>query len=593
MFKKNVTENWDYALTIKAIIITLFALLTSMSVSAQQLPSAGQELERERQREEQRKLPSFPSEIIEPAKPTRPISDAGVKIPVISFVFTGEMSVFPESVLQAQVADAIGKELSLKELKSIVARIETLYTEHGYFLSQAIIPPQDATEGTIRLEIIEGYRDESPAGLQIEGENLRIHPEKIRAIIKSALPSNQPVQQLALERGVLLIKNLSGVDAEINLDQGGKPGTTRLILDVKESPMIAASAGVDNTGSRLLGSTRVNLSMNVSNPMGWGEQLTANAAKSLGTGSLDYLSLGYSHPLGSRGLRLGLNYNHLNYNVGKEFTSLNASGSSNAWGVDARYPVILNRLNNLSLLGGMDYKLSEEKTGSIKTGASKIISKRIGLGASHVDEFWNGGITEGMITYHWGDLDLSEVASSLAADQAATGPHTHGQYSKIEWNLRRTQRTTDNFFIVADIRGQTALDNLGSSEKIQLGGPSGVRAYPGGEASGDSGYITTLEGQYTVKSAAKYGDARLIFFYDWGHIQKYHTASNLVMTTPNSYNLHGYGIGIKVTQQNSYDISLTWARRTGKNPARDAVTGNDADGSRDLDRFWITALYNF
>ncbi len=94
----------------------------------------------------------------------------------------------------------------------------------------------------------------------------------------------------------------------------------------------------------------------------------------------------------------------------------------------------------------MDYKLSEEKTGSIKTGASKIISKRIGLGASHVDEFWNGGITEGMITYHWGDLDLSEVASSLAADQAVTGPHTHGQYSKIEWNLRRTQRTTDNFF---------------------------------------------------------------------------------------------------------------------------------------------------
>ncbi len=147
--------------------------------------------------------------------------------------------------------------------------------------------------------------------------------------------------------------------------------------------------------------------------------------------------------------------------------------------------------------------------------------------------------------------------------------------------------------MVMNIRGQTAFGNLGSPEKFQLGGPTGVRAYPGGEASGDSGYIGTLEGQYNIGSVAKLGNLQLITFYDWGHIRQYHTASNLLMTTPNSYHLHGYGIGVKISSKDQYDVSLTWARRTGKNPTRDPVTANDSDGSHDLDRFWMTALYQF
>ncbi len=170
--------------------------------------------------------------------------------------------------------------------------------------------------------------------------------------------------------------------------------------------------------------------MELNNPTGRGEQFIANAAKSLGTGKMNYLSLEYSQPVGSRGLRLGINYSYLNYDVGKEFTSLDASGSGRAWSFDATYPLIRSRLSNLTLQGGLDYKSLESTTSGITTSGSEVAAGRIGLNASHVDEFWSGGITEVGMTLHRGDFDLSKVAASLAMDQAANGPHAHGNTVK-------------------------------------------------------------------------------------------------------------------------------------------------------------------
>ena len=50
------------------------------------------------------------------------------------------------------------------------------------------------------------------------------------------------------------------------------------------------------------------------------------------------------------------------------------------------------------------------------------------------------------------------------------------------------------------MRGQLAFDNLDSSEKMELGGAYGVRAYPEGEAFGDEGYIATAEARLMLDS---------------------------------------------------------------------------------------------
>ena len=53
----------------------------------------------------------------------------------------------------------------------------------------------------------------------------------------------------------------------------------------------------------------------------------------------------------------------------------------------------------------------------------------------------------------------------------------------------------------ASLRGQQASKNLDSSEKFSLGGPYGVRAYACGEASGDEGWLGSLELRHGITSS--------------------------------------------------------------------------------------------
>jgi len=80
---------------------------------------------------------------------------------------------------------------------------------------------------------------------------------------------------------------------------------------------------------------------------------------------------------------------------------------------------------------------------------------------------------------------------------------------------------------------------------------------------------------------------QLVAFYDWGWIRQNHDSSNLVMETPNSYNLKGFGFGLNMGKPEQVDFNLAWARRIGNNPDANAQ-GEDADGSRRLGRIWAS-----
>jgi hemolysin activation/secretion protein len=138
---------------------------------------------------------------------------------------------------------------------------------------------------------------------------------------------------------------------------------------------------------------------------------------------------------------------------------------------------------------------------------------------------------------------------------------------------------------------QRANRNLDSSEKLNLGGASGVRAYPGAEGSGADGQTLSLEARWRLPSGLNFS-----VFYDWGQI----TAVNHVNTAPsgaeltplNAYSLHGYGVSVSWAAPFGAQVKGTWARRLGSNPNPTAA-GLDQDGSLDLDRFWLTASLPF
>ena len=67
---------------------------------------------------------------------------------------------------------------------------------------------------------------------------------------------NGEVTQQGLERGLLNFNDTPGVAGTITLEPGDEPGTTKIILDVVEGPLLSGSVTVDNYGSRYTGEIR-------------------------------------------------------------------------------------------------------------------------------------------------------------------------------------------------------------------------------------------------------------------------------------------------------------------------------------------------
>ena len=71
-----------------------------------------------------------------------------------SWIITGATR-FSETELAKSLNLFIGKPMKFSDLSKISAVIEKKYEIEGN-LARAIIPPQDVTEGTVRVEVVEG-----------------------------------------------------------------------------------------------------------------------------------------------------------------------------------------------------------------------------------------------------------------------------------------------------------------------------------------------------------------------------------------------------------------------------------------------------
>ena len=571
----------------------VFSFFVMSSSYSQQIPNAGQELRKQQQQKSFKSLPTIIPDVASPVEEIKKKSKNETTIHVKKFILTGEIAVFYRQQLYALLDEHIGKKMTLSELFEVIDQLTLYYRSRDYMLAKALLLPQDITEGVITIEIQEGKLDEDQNGVIINNKGDRLNVDFVKKIFNQAVKPGSVIRTDKLERGVLLINDLPGVTTSVNLEPGSMIGTTRAVLDVTEDSLFNSKIAWDNTGSRLTGAYKGSIQTDINNLSGYGDQISAIYQGSLDGGAFHYTNISSTIPIGYSGLKLGGSFQYLAYEAGKEFKDIDSKGDAYQWGINAEYPLIRSRKTNLWMQGGFIQKILSDETLGTSTNHKFLNIGSLGLVATHVDNYWGGGYTQGSLTAFYGANDLTGLQSSFQADQSATGAHTDGNFAKLSFNLRRIQKGTDDFNLIANISGQIASKNLSSSEKFQLGGATGVRAYPSGEASGDHGVLINIDGIYTLIRNTWFGDINFIGFYDWGRIQQFENSDNLILSSPNNYNLSGYGFGLKAGIPGRFDINLTVARRIGNNPAKDIVTGKDSDGSLDETRFWFSTSLLF
>ena len=525
--------------------------------------------------------PSVPP-IISGAEPVTPSDKAGPRFHVSGFKISG-VTAFPNDELQKLLSDLTTKDVSLGELQQALDRLSGHYRQHGYFVARAYLPAQDIQDGIVAITILEGTVSEivvKPTG------KLRLSTTLIERTMRKALPADAVVRAEPIERGLLLMYDLPGIEARSTLSPGNEVGTSTLTIDVSEGPLISGSADADNFGSRYSGKNHIGGMVSLNNPSGIGDQLTLRAAQALDTSNA---RLRYQIPVGVSGLKLGVEYAATQYALCCEFAALDANGHARELVGNALYPIVRSR--NYNLFGTLSYGRQRffNSANNVTTSNSRLESTTLALRGNNQDSFGEGGMTDFNLSVTDGQLNLDGVAADLAQD--AVTARTHGHYQKTNYVLARQQRLSNSVSVKGGVSGQFASKNLNSAEKFVLGGINGVRAYPTGEASGDEGWLATGEIAYQLNTSLEFSG-----FIDHGevvvHKNLWPGANAGAPFIKNRYALSGAGVGLKWSRPSNYLLRAILAFPVGDNPGRDAK-GHDADGKQAGSRLWLQAIKQF
>lgn len=546
----------------KSRLLTV-ALLAAGQPAFAQIPSAGGQLQQ---------IPPVPiAPRAEPAltiqaAPVTPDADpAGPAIRISALRISGE-TLFDEPTLIAASGFVPGQEMNLFALRAAAARIAGYYKARGYFLAQAYLPSQDVQDGTITIAVIEG-RYGAVAVTDHAGLRPGIAEGVLRGLDAGDLIANAP-----LERRLLLLSDIPGVVARGTLAPGTQVGTSDLTVDLAPGRSIDGSIEADNAGNRYTGAYRGGGTINFNNAAGIGDMLSLRVLAS--TSGLAYGRASYQAPIGN--LTLGAAFAYFRYDLGREFKQLDASGDAQIASLYASYPLIRSRRANLYATGTFDAKWFDDRIDLVATRSRKASQiGTIGLNGDTRDHLGGGGFNIFTIGASLGNLTLRNPLER-AAD--ALTARSDGRFARMQGSFARLQTVSGPLSLYGAVRGQVAFDNLDTSEKMELGGAYGVRAYPEGEAYGDTGYIATGEVRLMVSDWAHSfpGRVQLFGFVDAGQVDYAHRPW---FAGRNTETRSGFGGGVAWMTPGDFTLKGSYARKIGDTRA---TSGPDRDG-----RFWF------
>lgn len=543
-------------------VTAICLLLASPSAFAAQQPDAGNVLKNTQENE--LKAPNTVPTNITIQEGNQPSSTTGGEtLSVAKFHIIGQ-DVFPEAELTALLTTSVGKQRTLGELGEDAACISRYFRDHGYLMARAFIPAQESKDGELAIEVVVGRYG------QIDIRNhSRLATSYIQSVV-SPLKSGEYIRQDNLERVLLLLGDHAGVSFKNTMAPGKEAGTADLILEVTDGTSMTGQVYSDNWGNRFTGDIRGGLNVTLNNPGTIGDSLMLGG---LYTGSgLNNWSAAYSLPTGPEGARFGVSYSRVSYLLGENYTDLHASGISKTTSVYETYPLLRSRSKNLNIRLSYDHKeLNDQTVNSDSKKQANAIT--FSVNGDYRDQAGDG------ITGF--DLGVSSGHLNLNSEYARTSDamtQTAGDYTKTTLSIMRQKYLNSRLNYSLFLTSQLASKNLDSSEKLSLGGASGVRAYPQGEASGDTGYLVTGELRWNMPSP----EFQLVAFLDNGHVT---LNKNQVSTGSNSRTLTGAGLGMVFNRPGDYSVRLDYAFKVGSESAQ---SDTDKNG-----RFWVRASKYF
>jgi hemolysin activation/secretion protein len=481
--------------------------------------------------------------------------------------------------LEAAVKRFEGRTLTVAQLQEAADAITQMYNDAGYLLALAQVLPQTIQDGEVTITVREGRLERLNIASTKPDQSL---PALVRNGLQQSTREGEAINIRVLEETLLLVNDLPGqARASAEIAPGAQKDSSTLSVNYAAAPRVAGLVQLDNSGERFTGRNRVLGQLFVNEPLGLGDQASVSV---LSTGALlTSLQLGYRVPVGLR-TTLGLSASHLKYDLCCQANDQSGSGSARTYVLEVAHNLRLLRNQQLAMFASVEGKQLASDSNTVQQTQRKVQGVTLGMRG-----FWSGtAYNAWSLAWRGGKANLQNNAADLALDDA--GARVQGGYSKLNATYYLNHALSQAWSWRLNLRGQANLGrNLESSERFSLGGSDGVRSYPPGEATGDSGWLANLELRYALASVQGLSVAG---FFDTGGIKRYSKdADTLAGAIPNSYQLSGTGLGLYY-ETPATSVSLTLAKPVGSNRGVDAA-GNNGEERRDSARALLSAAWRF
>lgn len=488
----------------------------------------------------------------------RAIADVeGLRLDIKGFRIAG-LTVASAEDFAEELSAFVGKDRRFQDLLDAAAAVKRHLAGLGYFLADVVVPEQKISNGIVELQVLEGRLGKVRLNVDPAA---RIDRDLLLSYI-SGLKEGGQIEASEVERALFQIHDLRGIVATSSFAPGATSGTADLTINVSPAKTFDANFDFDANGSIYTGLHRAGVGIDVNGPFGRGEMISVRASNAI-DGNLRFARASVLMPIGPWGTKIGAAYSDLNYRLGTSlFEPLKVNGAAAVSSLTAIHPFIRSRNTNLLLIAQSDKREFYDiqlASGNINLKKTDVYS--LSLSGDFRDRLGGGGINVFNVAYTLGELKFGNAALE-AAD--ASGRRTKGLYGKTNITVSRLQAVADRVALYASYSQQFTNKNLDPSEKISLGGPNAVRAYPQGEGAGDNGYFATLEVRYRLPLEESLpGSMVLAGYYDFGRalLIRQPSAADIAGNAERLRRIAGPGVGLNWEVPSNWYLRATLAFR--------------------------------
>lgn len=465
----------------------------------------------------------------------------------------------------------VGKEVSLSDLSNLANEISEFYRHNNYLVAKAILPPQEIEHGTVKILLLKGNVGE----IRLQNHSA-LSNKFVSRLSNTTVNASEFILKDELEKFALTINDVPGVNAGLQLSAGKKVGEANLLIKINDAKRFSSYVSVDNQGNKYTGRYRLAAGTKVSNLNGWGDELKLDLMSSnqanLKNARIDYSSLidGYS-------TRFGVTANYLDYKLGGNFKSLQSQGHSHTLGAYLLHPTIRTPNFRLSTKVSFNHQNLTDKQQAVYVKQKRKINSL----TAGIDGSWNlikDGTTYFSLSTLFGNL-ANQTSEKKQYTKEDFQPQSH--FTVYNYRLSHEQILPKSFAFNIGINGQFADKTLESSQKMLLGGLSGVRGHQAGAASVDEGHLIQTEFKHYLPV---FSQSVLVssLFYDYGLGKYYKNSQFLAQGVKNNVKLQSVGAGLSLSDAGSYAINVSVAK----------PLDNNIDNA-DKHQLWLSMIKTF